>query len=241
MDDNRTTGHDYETAWQASTRLAKGYSFLGIQDATRKRRTPTTQPGPWAGMIVRTGGTVKKSVSQDHWDKTKGVLGQLRAGWEAWHHGGKGRSGVKRSDLERAAGFLVYVSRAYTSMRPYLKGLHLTLHGWRADRHDGWRIERVDGEGVTFAPDSDEPPPEFVRPVSRFEHDLRTLKSLTESSEPPELPVRPSATAVVYYGFGDASWAGFGVSVWDPETGATQFMGCGRITCRRSPRTSGRP
>jgi hypothetical protein len=148
---------------------------LRIQDATRKRRTPTTQPGPSAGMIVRTDGTVKKSVSQDRWDKTKGVLAQLRAGWEAWHHGGKDRPGVKRSDLERAAGFWVYLSRANTSMRPYLKGLHLTLHGWRADRHHGWRIERVDGEGVTFAPDSDEPPPEFVRPVSRFEHDLRAL------------------------------------------------------------------
>jgi hypothetical protein len=206
--------------WRASTQLANGYSFLGIQDATRKRRTPTTQPGPWAGMIVRTDGSVKKSVSQDRWDKTKGVLGQLREGWEAWHHGGKGHPGVKRSDLEKVAGFLVYVSRAYTSIRPYLKGLHLTLR-----RHGGWRVERDDAEGLTFVPDSDEPPPEFVRPVSRFEHDLRALESLTECAAHPELPIHPSGKAMAYYSFGDASGAGFGVSVWDPETGVDAAHG----------------
>jgi hypothetical protein len=200
VDDNRTTGHDYETAWRASTQLAKGYSFLGIQDATRKRRTPTTQPGPWAGMIVRTDGSVKKTVSQDWWDKTKKVLGQLREGWEASRRGGKDHPGVRRADLERVAGFLGYVSRAYTSMRPYLKGLHLTLHGWRGNCHDGWRVQQHDGEEVAFVPDSDEPPPEFVRPVSRFEHDLRALESLTECAAPPELPIRPSGKATAYYG-----------------------------------------
>jgi len=43
VDDNRTTGPDYESVWRASTNLAKGYSYLGIQDAMRKRRSPTTE------------------------------------------------------------------------------------------------------------------------------------------------------------------------------------------------------
>jgi hypothetical protein len=43
VDDNRTTGPDYGSVWRASTNFAKGYSYLGIQDAMRKRRSPTTE------------------------------------------------------------------------------------------------------------------------------------------------------------------------------------------------------
>jgi hypothetical protein len=112
VDDNRTAGHSYEATWQASTRLAKGYSYLGIQDATRKRLPPSKEPGPWAGMIVWTKGDVMKSVSQDRRDKTKAVLAALRAALDLASELGGGTRGLDRKALERAAGFLIYVSRA---------------------------------------------------------------------------------------------------------------------------------
>jgi hypothetical protein len=37
-------------------------------------------------------------------------------------------------------GFMIYVAHTYPSTKPYLKGFHLTLHGWRPGRDDsGWQ------------------------------------------------------------------------------------------------------
>jgi hypothetical protein len=32
--------------------------------------------------------------------------------------------------LESGCGFLIYITRTYTTMIPYLKGLHLTINCW---------------------------------------------------------------------------------------------------------------
>jgi hypothetical protein len=74
-----------------------------------------------------------------------------------------GRAGVwhPRAPLESARGFLIYVSRTYTSMIPYLKGLHLTIDSWRSNwDDDGWRqktlfnlvlrLHRLEMEGKLF-------------------------------------------------------------------------------------------
>jgi hypothetical protein len=125
--------------WQASTKLAKGYSYLGIQDATRKRRSPTTEPGPWAGTIVRMSEDVRKLVSVERWAKTRARLAEIRKGLTDWQARPDVVKGLDRKMLERARGFLVYFARAYTPLWPYLKGLHLTIDGWRPDCDDGWR------------------------------------------------------------------------------------------------------
>jgi hypothetical protein len=54
VDDVRTIGAMYAECRQASQRVASILSFLGIQDAPRKRRDPSQTPGPWAGSIVCT-------------------------------------------------------------------------------------------------------------------------------------------------------------------------------------------
>ena len=170
MDDNRTTGPDYESAWKASTDLAKGYSFLGIQDASRKRRSPTKEPGPWVVTILSTVNGVMKSLSAERWAKTKHWLAEIRKGYNDWLARPDARGGLDRHLLERARGFLVYVARAYTPLRPYLKGIHLTIDGWRPDRDDDWRssslrewwLERNEGAAL-----GDLEPPERVIPVSR--------------------------------------------------------------------------
>ena len=36
--------------------------------------------------------------------------------------------------LEGIRGFLIYVARTFKWMTPYLKGLHLTIDGWREGR-----------------------------------------------------------------------------------------------------------
>ena len=52
---------------------------------------------------------------------------------------------VDRKRLEQIRGFIIYVSRTYPWMPPYLKGLHLTIDGWRPGRDGGgfWLKEGV--------------------------------------------------------------------------------------------------
>jgi hypothetical protein len=230
VDDNRTTGHDEETAWLASSHLAKNYSFLGIQDATRKRRFATTSPGPWAGVVVVTvPNRVYVSVTAERWLKTKAKIAEIRSQLTEHIRLGSASSGLSHKVLESCRGFLVYVSRAFSSLKPYLKGLHLTIDGWRPDRDDqGWRSIRLKEEWLDENEDAtlgDVSAPLFVLPVPRLEGDLRVLEELTAVNDPPQRPVRPKKCAVAHYGFGDASGAGFGMAVWDPEGGTDAQYG----------------
>jgi hypothetical protein len=54
--------------------FAAGHS----RPATRKRTSPTESPGPWAGTVTcAEGGSLVGMVSQEKWDKTKGLLKEL--------------------------------------------------------------------------------------------------------------------------------------------------------------------
>jgi hypothetical protein len=49
------------------------------------------------------------------------------------------RGQMLHKTAESFRGFLVYVAHTYTAMVPYLKGIHLSLDSWRANRdEDGW-------------------------------------------------------------------------------------------------------
>jgi hypothetical protein len=147
IDDVRAISDSHEEAWRASSQVAKTCSWLGLQDAARKRRGPSTEPGAWAGTVMwGTEVDVKKMVTQERWDKTKSKLD-----WIARTLSGERgadiaqdcpRGQVPHKQLESIRGFLVYVARTYTTMVPYLKGIHLTLDFWQAGRgRDGWPVD----------------------------------------------------------------------------------------------------
>jgi hypothetical protein len=78
IDDNRTTAPTVEEAWLAGSQWAKVCSFLGIQDASRKRREASKKGGAWAGGVAHCDEHgVWKLITQERWDKTKGKLSQL--------------------------------------------------------------------------------------------------------------------------------------------------------------------
>lgn len=55
-----------DLAWKASSRVAKELYWLGLQDAERKERRASKQPGAWAGAIVATDNRkVTKSVTEE--------------------------------------------------------------------------------------------------------------------------------------------------------------------------------
>jgi hypothetical protein len=159
IDDVRITAPNKELAWKASSRVAKICAFLGLQDAARKRREPSQSPGARAGSVVSMSeGTVHRSVSVERWEKTQrrirwiapflAVADEwciLEVGMPATVEGTAPPLGyLPHKQLESYRGFLVYVLRTYSAMVPYLKGIHLSLDSWRANRdEDGWRRMNV--------------------------------------------------------------------------------------------------
>lgn len=109
-------------------------NWLGMQNAARKYRDGSRTPGAWIGGIVHTAGEVTVSITQVRWDKAKGILRGMK---EQRENGNK--FPLKKLLSER--GYLTYISQTYTSMVPYMKGIHLTVDSWRDGRDDdGWKL-----------------------------------------------------------------------------------------------------
>jgi hypothetical protein len=136
VDDVRTSASDYDECRQVSRRVASIANYLGLQDAARKRRDPSTTPGPWVGSIVHTDrGQVEVSVSQERWDKAKNMILWIDDALKS------NECSLNFKTLESYRDFLIYISRTYPSITPYLKGIHLTLDSWRPWRDDeGWKL-----------------------------------------------------------------------------------------------------
>jgi hypothetical protein len=52
FDDTRAGGNGWAEARRACRVIGMKLSYLGLQDAARKRRAPSQTPGPWAGSVV---------------------------------------------------------------------------------------------------------------------------------------------------------------------------------------------
>jgi hypothetical protein len=215
VDDCRTLGPSEQDCWLASQRVARVLNFLGLQDATRKRRGPSLEPGPWAGSIVYTShGSVTVQISQERWDKLKIILLWIKD--QLLHQS----NGIEHKQLEQHRGVLVYISRTYPAITPYLKGIHLTLDSWRPWRKsDGWKMTMrelkeylQEKHNSTLPVDShaNSKPPSRVKPVPRLACDIEALLQLTSGPLPIKRSVRPTSTTVALYGFADASGHGFG-------------------------------
>ncbi|KAL7579129.1 hypothetical protein ACA910_019156 [Epithemia clementina (nom. ined.)] len=219
VDDMRETAPSELEAWTAASQIAKAASYYGLQDAAPKRRPPSQTPGAWAGALIITGsGGMYKLVSNERWYKVKTYIATLIE----WSQDER----VARKPLEKIQGFLVYVTLMYSTMLPYLKGLHLTLESWREDRdEDGWKmtpreralVNRGDDEARDVVGGNYNPnlkTPDMVVPAPRFKDDVRVLFELTKASHPPRILVRLTGQAIAALMFGDASGTGFGTLLW---------------------------
>jgi hypothetical protein len=174
-----------------------------------------------------------KSVTEDRWEKTK-----KRTGWFAFQGGltdadstrllnlgdlEKERVGAPKGHMlhkmtESYRGFLVYVSRTYRVMVPYLKRIHLSLDRWRENRdEDGWRIANVYEKRLEC--EERKKPQKWTPMVPRFKDDVWALMHSTKDAllRPP-VPIRPTNTAAVFMVGDDASRSGFGTSSWSQNS-----------------------
>ena len=141
VDDERVTGATRELTWQASHKLAAIQSYLGVQDAARKVRPCSKTPGAWAGAVVHIMQQlgVCTLTSEDKWGKLKALLQK----W--WDLLSAGETELAHKELLSDRGFLVYVTRTYPAMVPYLKGFHLTIEMWRGGRdEEGYKLKDID-------------------------------------------------------------------------------------------------
>ncbi len=152
VDDERVGGPDEDLTWQASHKLASTQSYLGMQDTGRKARRCSQQPGAWAGAVVHVVPELRVCVltSVKKWLKLKAIL-------KNWSERLKKRPGEKEIQLDHKEllsdrGFLVYATRTYQSMIPYLKGFHLMIKIWRGG-HDseGWKLRDGNVNSVSTA------------------------------------------------------------------------------------------
>jgi hypothetical protein len=179
---------------------------------------PSQTPEPWFGAkATTTDKMVLRSIAQDRWDKAKNILQRLSS---QLNDGIEEMIKLSFRQLRKDTGFLMYVAMTYGAMVPYMKGLYLTLYGWRKDRDsEGWKLNaqllahQIENDGEEEVEESEAP--EEVEPATRLLGDIEALMKLTEDDEPVKLPVRPSATARVFVGFGDAAKSGFGIVVAD--------------------------
>jgi len=66
MGDGRTFGEEEHICRRAASEASKKTTYLGEQDACRKKRTPSEIPGP-----VKSKGLVWVFISQSKWDKAR--------------------------------------------------------------------------------------------------------------------------------------------------------------------------
>jgi hypothetical protein len=170
IDDNRQTAPAKEECWQAGSRWAKQCSFLGTQDAPRKRREPSQEAGPWAGIVAHTtNGRVTKLVTQERWVKTTSVISKTDIALQAVEDSPDGKQRLNHNELERSRGFLNYVCQTYPPMTPFLKGFHLTIDGWRDGRGEyGWRMSDRIIKDELLEEQDDPAAPKEVTPVPSF-------------------------------------------------------------------------
>jgi hypothetical protein len=129
---------------------------------------------------------------------------------------------LPRKRLEQIRGFLIYVTRTYPCMVPYLIGLHMTIDSWRPNRkEDGWRYtaakmrlqsegeEEMDDENLCDHTDA----PATVKAVPWLAWDRRALAELMSDEKPLLRRIRVKRAMKAYYGFGNASGYGFGATI----------------------------
>ena len=161
VDDGRVVAGTREENKRATRQAASVLNYLGIQEAARKRRWPSRRPGAWAGSVVETTEEeVVVLVSEEKWSKAKMHIGKMV------QEVVEGKGYVNFKDMEKRRGFLVYVTRTYPSMVPYLKGIHLTLDSWRPQRDaDGWKDPSIRVKASEWEQYDAKSPPKMVKAV----------------------------------------------------------------------------
>ena len=230
VDDERVQVPTCKLVVEAATQVALRETYLGIQEVARKRRPPLQQARAWTESIIHTNNEkVGVLVSDERWKQTREII----LLWLEIVEGGHDPE-LCTETLISHRGFLIYVARTYDVFTTYLKGIHLTIDGWRKNCNaEGWKTKEVEdhvsikhNKHMTFEQiynNRTKDYPEKVRLVPQLLFDLKALYVLTESEYPPVLLMQTKRVYVVRYLFGDASRSGFEMTILTGDQIAVEF------------------
>ena len=243
MDDLRSIGPTKEWCRRATHRAGTLMGYLGLQNAMRKRRPDSQVPGEWTGAIILAleGIGLFVTVSQSKWDKAKRYLEELLETFDS----AEDLPSFNRKDLESKVGFLVHMSMTFPLMKPFLRGIYLTMNSWRPQRDwHGWKLSkkafatfmsfmrRTGDYAEAESSQEDDEAPVLVKAVPSLYEQVRALSYMFGSLEPTLRLIRATQVMEVCYFFGDASGEGFG-SAWqtianveEQSSSSTQPQGC---------------
>ena len=146
------------------------------------------------------------------------MIDELLSAFNSPHHTPK----LMRKDLEKKAGFLMHLAMTFRHMKPFLKGIFLTMNSWHKGRDKyGWKIFRrafleffkaFSWHSVDSTQPEDNCCPVEVTAVKMLYSQLSALKVMFASALPPLCLICGADHLEVVYVFGDASGSGFGSS-----------------------------
>jgi len=229
VDDERVVGPSEELTWQARHMLAsKQKAELSWDPGCGEKGSPM-QSDRWG--LGRRHSPCRGSIGSVHFD-LQGIWSKMRGILEKWRTSLLDpNQPLSHKELLSDRGFLVYVTRTYPAMVPYLRGFHLTIEMWCGGCDPkGWKLRPGDASALSedaSTPDGMEdedeaaanhrimiksgighayaPEDRLTTPVPRFRDDINTLIQLSNFDLPPLRVVRLAHVIHVYYGFGDAS------------------------------------
>jgi len=139
VDDIRVNDEGDKECQQTTHCIASKINYLGQQDAPRKRRKVSQEPGAWAGATVCSvpGVGLFASISEEKWEKAQGII---RKWVSRLDEAGDTPLVISHKELEQDTGFLVHLAMTFDNAKPLLKGFDSTLNSWRWDRkEEGWK------------------------------------------------------------------------------------------------------
>ena len=230
VDDGRNLGRTKDICDKTTLTVASRENYMGEQDDARKRRQTSQNSGAWVGAIFRASeATINILTSQEKWDKAKMIV-------QFWQDKIKSTDLLDRKQLEKHRGFMVHVPMAYPSLKPYLKGMHLTLEMWRPNRDkQGWKLPVNDWarlqefwqeKGIEVETDvSYSDAPDFVKAAPQFKEDLEALSFMLCDEPSPLRVVRSKRLKAAGVTFVDASGSGVGSSTQGRSQGVSIMYG----------------
>ena len=103
--------------------------YLGLQDATSKRRPISQTTGEWTGYITLSLEAVGLfiMVSEKKWNKAKEMIAKILSHFDSYTD----RNYFFLKETEQKTGFMVHLAIAYSLSISFLIGLYIAMNLWR--------------------------------------------------------------------------------------------------------------
>ena len=127
---------------RATRRFATFVNYYGSQEACQKtRHASQSDNGPWTGIIIITDNKdIFVTTPQIKWDRGKKIIKSIL---EAFERSNGDVVTFDHKTMEKDCGFLVHLAMIFDWMKPFFKGIHLTLESWRGNwRADRWKYDQ---------------------------------------------------------------------------------------------------